>query len=282
MSSDLFTTRAPEVPLGAPVFTPPLSRYVDEDDTLVVDSWSSTSPAPLVITAVVVTPQGQVQTLSWTHTQNSNRTRATNYFPLAEGFLLSVIVDAMGLAYNRGQCWCTVGLQLGSGSVCVPHSQLIADYITGAARLAWPGGIIRSAPEGPGLISSVAGNDPAAGAEISVTVPTGARWRLVGLLATLVTDATVANRTVNLVIDDGANAVFRAAAQTAQTASLTVIYSFGASLPSQATAGGVSINPLAEALPLAAGYRIRTVTTNIAGGDNWGAPQLLIEEWIQP
>jgi hypothetical protein len=114
-----------------------------------------------------------------------------------------------------------------------------------------------------------------------VTVPTGARWRLVGLLATLVTDATASTRTVSLIIDDGTTALYRAAAQTGQTASLTVVYSFGAGLPSAAAAGGVSINPLAETLPLAAGYRVRTLTTNLAGGDNWSAPQLLIEEWIQ-
>lgn len=282
MGDELFTTRPPAVGYAERGVPPPAPLYIGPGEALVVDTWSSTAPVALSIVARILTPEGQVHTSRWDHLPNTNRTRATTYQDLAEGFLLSVTVDATAAAYRRGHCWCQVGIQIGSGATGVPHAQLISDYVTGTARLAWPGGQIRSSVEGPGLLCSVAGADPAAGAEFSVTVPTGARWRLVGTVATLVTDATVASRVVSLIVDDGATAVYRAAAQTAQTASLTVIYSFGAGLPSAATAGGVSVNPLPEQLDLASGYRIRSLTAAIVAGDNWGAPQLLVEEWIGP
>jgi hypothetical protein len=66
-----------------------------------------------------------------------------------------------------------------------------------------------------------------------------------------------------------------------QAASLTVTYS----------AGAYGIAPMAglnsrywsgyQYLPLKAGWQIRTTTVNLQAGDNWGAPQLLVEEWLE-
>ena len=282
MGSVLQAPGAPEISHGIPGVPPPAALYISPNEQLVVDSWGYACQVPVFIKLRMLRPGGYVDTSLYIHQPSSDRSLVTTYHDLAEGHLLTAMVYAMGSGYHRGQCYLNVGLQRGEGAVGVYHHQLIAGYVTTSSALVWPWARLESSVEGPGLIRSVAGADPAAGAEILVTVPAGARWRLVGLIATLVTDNTVVNRVVSLVIDDGAAALYRAAAQTVQTASLTVIYSFGAGLPSAATAGGVSINPLATDLLLAAGYRVRSITTGIVAGDNWGAPQLLVEEWIEP
>jgi hypothetical protein len=84
---------------------------------------------------------------------------------------------------------------------------LLQGYVTDTSRLSFPGSPIRSSIEGPGVLRSITGTNPAANAEISETVPTNARWRVHAIRFTLVTDANVANREVALTLDDGA-AVF--------------------------------------------------------------------------
>ncbi len=282
MSDEIFTTRAPAVSYAERGVPPPAPLYIGPNETLVVNTWSSTAPAALAIVARVLTPEGQIHTSRWSHTPSTSRTQATTYHRLPEGCLLSLVVDANGAAYRRGHCWCQVGIQIGEGATGVPHAQLISDYVTGTARLAWPGGQLRSSVEGPGLISTVTGTNPVAGAEFTMTVPTGARWRLVSVYGYLTTNATVANRTVHLIVDNGSTSVCYVAAQTAQTASQDIEYTFGATLPSVATTAAASVNPLPEQLHLVAAYRIRTFTTNLQAGDDWGAPRVLVEEWIEP
>jgi len=282
MDGEVFTPRPPEVGFARAGLNPPAAYYVNENATLVIDTWSSTAPAALTITAEVLTADGQITLSSWSHTPNTNRTRATSRFPLIEGFLLSVIVDATGLAYRRGHTWCMVSIQRGEAATGVAEAVLIADYITDTRRLAWPVDVLSRPTDGLGLISSVAGSDPAAGAEWSITVPAGARWRVLGVIATLTTSATVASRIATLVVDDGTNWLYNSAAQTAQGASQYVVYCWGAALPSAATAGGVSNNPLPTGLDLAPGYRLRSSTANLQVGDDWSAPRALVQEWVEP
>jgi hypothetical protein len=282
MGEELFTTRLPAVgysKLGVP---PPAPLYIGPNEHLVVDTWSSTAPAALAIVARVLTPGGEVHTSRWSHRPNTDRSRATTYHALPEGFLLAVIVDATGAAYRRGHCWCQVGIQVGGAATGVPHAELISDYVTGAARLAWPGGQLRSSVGGPGLLRSITGTDPPAGSEISETVPTGARWRLLGLLFSFTTDATATTRYVNIDFDDGVNPFARTASAYAHPASTGRYYS---ALPHSQRGDLTYVAAIPVAIPgqeLSAGWRVRTVTGNIAAGDNYSAPQLLVEEWIEP
>lgn len=127
-------------------------------------------------------------------------------------------------------------------------------------------------------IRSVAGTNPAAGAEITETVPADARWRLLSLSAALVTNATVANREAALVLDDGTSITLRSPTRQNQAASLTRNYSWfdGATLTTPVTDPAFTA-PIAGPL-LAPAHRIRTVTTNLQAGDDWSAPQFLIQE----
>jgi len=282
MNGDIFTSRAPEVGYAERGVSPPSALYIGPNETLVVDTWSSTAPADLAVVARVLTTDGQIHTSQWSHRPNTNRTRATTYHRLPEGFLLCVTVDATGAAYRRGHCWCQVGIQVGEGATGVAHAQLISDYVTGMARLAWPGGQLRSSVEGRGLLRSYTGTDPAAGLEISVTVPTGARWFLLSFRADLTTDATVANRQPRWLVDDGAIEYFRAGTYASQPASQLWRYTWSTSNWGEASNRDPYFVPLPADFHLAAGHRIQTSTANLQAGDNWTAPQLFVEEWIEP
>lgn len=131
---------------------------------------------------------------------------------------------------------------------------------------------------GAEVITTTVGTNPAAGAEVSQTVPAGERWTLKSLVVQLVTSITVASRRVSLVIDDGTNVIARITAGATQAATETRDYHFLANLGYADSA--FESNVLDTGMPelvLPAGYRIRTITENLDNGvnkDDFGAPTI--------
>lgn len=119
---------------------------------------------------------------------------------------------------------------------------------------------------------TVAGTvDPAAGAElIAFTVPAGQVWELQTLRFTLVTSATVANRRVHLVFDDGTNVLAKVPVLSDHAASLTWSYTF-AREADNVTVQGLEVVSRMPRLLLPAGFRVRTLTDNLQVGDNFSA-----------
>lgn len=120
---------------------------------------------------------------------------------------------------------------------------------------------------------------PNPGAEWELRAPGNAWWRVVSLVATLVTDATVANRRVRLVAGDGTNRWYAAIASADQAATATVEY--GAF--DGADSGGLATAGLTVPLPnggllLRPGHRLQSVTVNIQAGDQWSGINALIDE----
>lgn len=132
-----------------------------------------------------------------------------------------------------------------------------------------------------GRIRSIAGTDPGANTEISETVPERRRWILRAFHFQLVTDVNAANRYITIVIDDGTNTLFRFRVSQVQIASKTYNYSFADINVNETFVDPELFHPLPN-LTLFAGCRIRTITTDRQATDNYSAPQMLIEEWIDP
>jgi hypothetical protein len=120
------------------------------------------------------------------------------------------------------------------------------------------------------------GADPAAGAEWSVTVEAGKVWELLSVFASLVTDATVATRAVRLQLGDGGVTYLDLVAADTQVASLTRRYAWLPTGAAYASASGI-VSPLPR-LILEPGWTLASVTDNLAAGDNWSAPRLLVVE----
>lgn len=120
------------------------------------------------------------------------------------------------------------------------------------------------------------GADPAAGVDWSVTVPAGQVWEVISAYASLVTDATVANRAARLVVGDGTSTVLSIAPAGLQVASTTIRYAWLVAGVAYVTGSGqVAALPR---LVLAPGWTIGTATEGLVVGDNWSAPRLLVIE----
>lgn len=118
--------------------------------------------------------------------------------------------------------------------------------------------------------------DPAAGTEISYTAV--ADMIVHSLRFTLSTDATVANRQIILIADDGTDVFFEAPCGAAQAASLTKTYgAFDGSVPSSDLSGRILIGFPTNGLFLRKDDRIRTFLVNGAGGDNRSAMTMQVE-----
>jgi len=241
--------------------------------TLKVESWSN---AARTVRIRGYTRKGS---FSFDHATNADRSKATTTHSL-DGVPIFLTAFTTASPVRRGELYVKIWLMTGTIEVML----LSAQYITDHKSIRWPPGFVESSVEGPGLLRSIMGTDPAAGSEIAETVPTNARWRLRSIRFRLVTDPTVVDRYVRMVVDDGANILFETILPPAQAESLTRTYVFISGWPLSETAfdgvGTIRI-PLLPDLIMFQGWRIRTITSNLQTGDDFGAPWLFVEEWLE-
>jgi hypothetical protein len=281
MDSGLIPTPGTIGPWLIPYLAGSNSFFLTGEESLRVRSFNSAAGVTLALEGRLLQPTGEIVPVSGPMATTADRTIQTATHALGAGWLLHVSVRASAGSPRVGQCYVVVEIVRGQTGAFQTLGAILEGYVTDTTPLVWPGTLCQSSADGPGVIRSIAGSDPAAGAEFSETVPTNARWRLLGVDVPLVTDATAANREAVLTIDDGAAVVAEIAAGTAQAASLTRRYSFARGVQRGGPAASTIINaPIPDAM-LMGGYRVRSVTTNLQAGDNYGAPQLWVEEWIE-
>jgi len=262
--------------------------YLGPNDRLWIRAYNSVAGAEVEVRGRILLPGGALFDFSAKLAPSSDRIAndQTLDFRLprdVNGFFLEhlLVVRSAG-SFRRGQFFVQVAVFRGSGQSGFRHQVLASGYVGFDLALAWPGTGVLSPLEGPGALVSVAGSDPAAGAEISETVPAHARWRLQGISFALATSAVVAGRIVSVLIDDGASEFMRISNSSTQGASATFRYTVGAFGNNVSIAGS---NTVVLMMPpdlfLFQGWRVRTLTTLLDAGDNFGPPQLCVEEWIE-
>ena len=255
--------------------------FLTGDDNLQVSSWNSLTGVTVTIVGRLLGLDGDSRPFVHIHTPNTDRTIATIVRKLGEGWLTECSAFVSAGAPIIGQTFIRIQIVRGLDAATQALATLAADYITAVQPLGWPGSPIRRSVDGRGAIRSVTGTDPAVNVEISESVPTGARWRLLAFFARFVTDATVANRMPILTIDDGTNVLLQSDPPEAQTAN----QGFGwVGMPAGERLVSVWDTKhwvLPSDVRLLAGHRIRTVVGNRQIGDNGGAAQLLVEEWLE-
>lgn len=261
---------------------PDYGFYVQADDRLLCIVHSSVASLVVRFGGYFLAYDGTVKQYAIEISPTSDRaaTTATQFF--GEGFILSCTAQLVTGNANRGQCYVRARVQRGSGTTALPIARLMAGYLTDDFTPSFPYGRIEGPLEGPGMIRSITGTDPAAGAEISESVPTGARWRMDAARWSFVTDGTVANRNPVVVIDDGTTIIIEwGSNNNPQTATITRIWDLRASGFAE-TLGSTRAQIHVDRWPIMmAGYRLRTVTNSLQAGDNYGAPQLQVEEWLE-
>lgn len=124
---------------------------------------------------------------------------------------------------------------------------------------------------------------PAAGSDVSITVPNGVLWRVDGLRALLTASAAAANRFVGFIVkDQEGNSVWEYNITSALTASLNATFCFSTWTSTTPTAVATT-NRLLMPAPntyIPAGWSFGTSTLNIDTADAWTAVRLWIEEWL--
>lgn len=236
-----------------------------------VDAWSI-SDGDVLVRGFTENEQINIRLTTTDNRANVNTTLRITSIPI----VLQVENDIF--AAQRGDVYVKVRLFLGGVAVYT----FLEGYISQEVDLTWPPGIYQDMFSGRGRIRSFSGTNPAANTEISETVPTNTIWRVLGIRITLVTDANVANRRVVLITDDGSDILFEIEVGATQAASITRSYGFAKALGNTQTSFTINdINSVYPAFFLTEGFRIRTSTNNFQVGDNFGAPRLLVEEWIQ-
>lgn len=210
----------------------------------------------------------------------TDRTLNTAEFRVTD-YPMNVVATRATPGTRRGEIFIQVLMQL-SG---VATATLISGYLTDISNLNWPPGKLENFTDGAGLLRSIAGTDPAAGSEISESVPTNARWQLRSMRFSLVTSADVGDRRPGIIVDDGTSTLLTRYFGVTQAASLTRTYEvhFGEKADDGAfDAGNIArIYLPPKAASLLQGWRIRTTTVGLFAADNYGAPQLNAEEWIE-
>lgn len=256
--------------------------YLRVDDNIRITSYNALASVKLEIRYRMIDGSGLIMAGQEVQTPNTDRTAKTTIYPTPEGWLLGGEIFVSGAAPLLGQTFVVVEIVRGLASSALPLQLIAAGYVSAKQPLAFPSPQIASSLDGGGALRSIAGSTPAAGAEISETVPTGARWELLAFKAALTNSATVANRSPVLTLDDGATIFVVMNNNLNQAASSTFTYSYYPGSQVVQSPSGFNIQQhLPIGIRLGGGYRIRTSTVNIQVGDQWSAIQYLVREWLE-
>jgi hypothetical protein len=225
--------------------------------------------------------RGEIVAITATHTPNSDRTTVTSVIPLGKGALLNLAVVAESGTPLFGQTFVMLQLIRGLTGPVVVLGALLQGFVTSTQILAWPGSPLQHSFEGQGVARVITGTLPAAGAEISETVPTGARWELVKFSTQFTCSAAAATRQIALRIADASgNAQFLSPSVTNLTANQVAPHAWAQGTALSALLENITaLMGLPMRLVLPAGASIQTRTTAMQAGDQFLAPIYTVLEW---
>lgn len=204
----------------------------------------------------------------------------TFFLNLTEGFLLSAMVTSDSGNIARGLLFVAVELCHGNKNNLHRDFLLIQDYVAQTYAAAWPGGMLRLSTEGPGTAGSILGGAPGAGFEQIAVGPLNARVVFVAGQVTFTTSAAVGNRFPAFTFSQGANEFWRVSVAAAIPASTVAILSFGQGAGAATVTNNVHALPIPVDMPLTVQATVRTVTTGLQAGDNYGTLTTLGQTWV--
>lgn len=259
--------------------TPPVNAYVAGGGALRVRIWTGVTGTQVSIAVLMLLPDGSISKSLLQPIPLNLRVQNQFFFPLTEGFLLTVTCFAF-FAGNPNRCFVEIDLNTTPSTQGVDTQVLCQGYCNQQSRICWPNGELANAMDGLGAPLDVTGTAPGAGVEISETVPAGAIWRLKTFTFKLTASAAVANRVPHLIVDDGTNVLTDSPAPTALTAGQAGRLVTGDNSFAAVAVDGTQWLPMVNSLRLLPGYRIRTLTTGLQAGDQYTAPQYLVDEYL--
>lgn len=255
--------------------------YLQRNDVIALNFLSNTNGVQVRINYRFLKPNGEIAEGQLTTAPFNGNLFQT--LPLYEAWLLSFAATV--ISGNPVGQWCFLQAFITRANPTVAtspmHELFWQGFIPANTQNGWPGTPGKELTDGSGTIQSITGTTPAAGAEISETIPTQRRRVLLSFRALFTTSATVANRFPGFQLDDGVNAFFLVHSNNAQTA--TQIFAYVVSPGNQFyndTQNQIVI-PFPTSIPLKAGFRIVSRTNGLQATDQWSAIQYLVLEWGQ-
>lgn len=256
---------------------PPGSLYVGLDDVILFQAWAPLATQTVLLSIRMLTPFGEVIPCFFTFSVPvAGLATVKKQITNLEGFLLSMSAEiASGSA---GSVWVNVVLIRGLGTGDQTQGlNLLQGYPSLTDTLSWPQAPPVKSIDGRALASVFVQGNPAAGAEISITVPLGVQWLLRSIRYVLTTAVAVSNRFSTLQLADGAGHVFaQISGGGAQAASLVFDYTFANGLPVSSN-NNVNTNGLPTEARLPGGFVISTLTSGIQAADQYSAIVLELE-----
>jgi hypothetical protein len=272
-------TRGPVVKFKTDDVPPSQYLYLQQNDVIAFIHLSNVVNTPVFVRYRYLTPEGEIKEGVF----NFNTTGGQSFIimPFLEGWILSIGLQC-GAPFPPGAfVFVQISVMRGfaTASPAVSFGTIWEGYVPFAAQTGWPGTPSMHVIDGPGVLRSVTGSTPAAGAEILEVVPSNRRWTLIAFNFNLTASAAAANRSPALVLDDGVNTFLVSRTSVPQTAGQLVGYTGSPGSPFYNDTLLHILLPFPSALPIKAGFRIRTNTTSIQAGDQYSAPQYLVQEW---
>lgn len=274
-------TRPPFATFGSQQLAPPSPLYVTVDDQIVAYTNSRQNGSAMLFRARVMETSGRITSVETRWTNQIGTELFGHPLTLIEGWILSATLEDATGTMEVGELYASLRIVRAYGVNNVTQQVLCSGYVTGSRPLSWPGSGLESTRDGKGYLRVVLGTNPAAGVQVQETVPSMAIWRLISMRVVYVTDATVANRNLNLTIDDGANVYFSLEHNTVATASATWLFTLAVGATDGYRSTFEMHNNLPDNLILPAGHRITINARNFTAGDDFAAPVMYVEEWLR-
>lgn len=259
---------------------PPGLVYLSRDDYLRVTAWSHWTGATCHVSGRYLLESGEIIRFGEQFTPPSNITATSIDIRLPEGFLMSLALHVHNATPERGAFYATAAIMVGNPVDDIESTVLIADYLSAASPRGWPYSPMVHPLEGRGTLISGSLVTDGAGPDIIYEVPAGLSVDLHALKITLVTDATVANRRVTVVIERPGAEFWRHNAQVTQAASLTRRYYYGFGAVSDSAGAVINYNYSLPPMRLREGYRIKTEVVNLQAGDDLLNSTIFYEELL--
>ena len=272
---------APSIVEGAAAPSPYHFQFTGEDN-FQLETWNAATGVVVAVHGRMWVPGEGIRPFAFAHTPNTDRTLRSEFLYAGEGHLLNVAVFASSGTPRVGQTFVSLHVVRGTGNAVYRLATVVQGYVTRSQELAFPGSPVVTSEQGAGVIRTITGTDPAANVNWSETVPTGARWQILGVSARLVTAAGGADRQGLLVVSSGASTlgIFPIAATQPPSGSHLWYWWNGTPLDSlisgEAFLGGIPVD-----LILLAGETVSGYINNVGVGDDWQAPTLRVREWLE-
>ena len=155
--------------------SPPTYAYVDANDFIKIRIWNATAGQVVNVVMRLLTPNGVISNNEWDLTPDTTRAVNSFLFALTEGFVLSLCCKSATASVGV-ETFVSVQIVRSGGSVNQYAEILTQGWVNAQQYLTWPGGVLERSTNGSGVIRSITGTTPGAGAEISEVVPSGAMW----------------------------------------------------------------------------------------------------------